>query len=547
MRTLVRVNLKFKHAYRILAAAALLFFGFKGRLAAQDTAMLWRDYSYVQQANVELQSNNAVFLQHFDFKRMAIAEAYATKSNGGFVNYHQSGNSYELGAQTEAYFRLNPKVVFYGKVRYGNFTGQNMGGSVFINPYYNAFDIVEWADSTRGEKNLERYHLVGAVGIRLYQGLSLGGKVDYQAANYAKYKDLRHTNKLLDMSCTLGLGYAFGSVVELGVSYLYGRSTEGITFKRYGNTDKPYSSLINFGAFYGRTEAIGESGYTKEGASTPVFNKLQGVEGQLRLRLGSRWSMFNSASYTTRNGYYGRKMNNSPLYTEHTGHGMSYLGSLSYTTARRLHNLQLNVGTEQLDNFENIYQENHTLGGKTEYIYYGSTQTTDRKISTYSLRYTANLGVENYHPTWVLTAGAYTWERKQTTSLYPYYRRQNVQTYAAQASAKRNIICGKNEYSLLLGALYGSGSGTAKKDGVYTPPSSTQGAPKSMDVDLYREYEYLTATRLQGKAELGYERLLTAQVRGHLKFSYEYTRAYNVEYVKDGNFGVANLIIGCTF
>ena len=65
-----------------------------------------------------------------------------------------------------------------------------MGGSAFIDPYEQPFDIVEYTDTTRGVKNLETYRLAGAISTDLTHRVTLSAKVDYHAANYAKQKNL---------------------------------------------------------------------------------------------------------------------------------------------------------------------------------------------------------------------------------------------------------------------------------------------------------------------------------------------------------------------
>lgn len=105
-------------------------------------------------------------------KDVSIAEVYLNKSNGKFINYFESGDSYQYGGKAESYFRMNPKVVLYGYVEYSRFVGKEMSGSAFIDPpYYMPFDIVEMSDENSGKKELERYHLAGAISAEVYKGL----------------------------------------------------------------------------------------------------------------------------------------------------------------------------------------------------------------------------------------------------------------------------------------------------------------------------------------------------------------------------------------
>jgi hypothetical protein len=511
-------------------------------LFAQDTTGNRRDFEYIRQSEAWLTSSNAVGLQYLPVTKISSAQAYASKSNGQFINYHQSNNSYELGALTESFFRMNPRVVFYGKVNYANFAGSNMGGSVFIRPYNNAFDIVETADTTRGVKNMESYHLTGATGVKLFGGLTLGGKIDYRAANYAKYKDLRHINKLFDLSATAGLSYSFGKWADLGANYLYRRSVEGVSFATYGTTDRQYTSLIAFGSFYGRIEMFGDNGYTESNSTHPVVDESQGAAFQLNLNPGAKWSVFNEISFQSRKGYYGKRSPSTPVYLAHEASVKAYSGAASFKNRNSRHILNVNMKQEELETFENVYRVENSPGGRTDIVYYGKNKVLNREVFTLNAVYTANLHIIDFQPTWTLQGGANFRRREQTTSLYPYFRKQNIRYSDVYLTAKRTIVCKNNEYGLLLGVLYGAGGGAAKTDGTYTAPSESQQAPKSSDFNLYREYEYLTATRFSGNIGFIYSPPLFNVGKTSIRLDYEWTKALN-GYFKNQWHGTARVIM----
>jgi hypothetical protein len=512
------------------------------KLAAQEKL------DYIRLSEAWLDSENAAGLQYLPIQKISLAEVYLNKSNGKFVNYYQSDNSYEWGASTESYLRLNPKIVFYGKVSYANFTGQNMGGSVFIRPDYHPFDIVEKTDEARGEKNKEDYHLIGAVSAKLSPKWAIGGKLDYEAANYAKHKDLRHTNKLLDLTATAGLSYSFGAMGDVGINYIHRRSVESMQIKMYGTTDRVYYSLVSFGAFYGRSEIYGTGGYTDKDNNNPMVNSFNGVALQLNLRLSSQWTWFNEFSCQSRNGYYGIQSPQTPIFTEHQSNILSYSGTVSYKKRDQLHQLKLNAGREQLENNENIFQRNTPQGGgQTDVLYYGSNKVLDRTISKMQLVYTADLGVKDYLPAWSLQAGGDFYNRRQTVSVFPFYRKQNIHCFDAYLSADKNtIINQKSRYSISLGVLYGSGGGTLNEDGVYQTSSSDQKLPDTTDFNLYHEYGYLTASHIQGNIGIGYARVLNPVVSGYVKANYELNHALN-GYLKNQQQHNVLLTVGCNF
>jgi hypothetical protein len=506
------------------------------------------EFEYIRESEAWLGSENAAGLQYLPIQKISSAEIYFKKDNGKFVNYFQSDNSYEWGALTESFYRLNPKVVFYGKVHYTNFTGKNMGGSVFINPYYNAFDIVEKADDSRGEKSKEDYHLIGAVSAKLSSQWTIGGKLDYEAANYAKYKDLRHTNKLLDLTTTAGVSYSLGEIVDIGIHYFYRRSVESMQIKMYGTLDKAYYSLVSFGSFYGYSEIYGTGGYTDKDESHPTVNQFHGAALQLNLRFSQHWNLFNELSYQSRKGYFGEKSPGTPIFTEHQSDILSYSGTLSYKKQGQHHRLKINAEMEQLENNENIFElKSSSGGGSKDVLYYGNNQVLDRTVSNVKALYTADLGVKNYLPTWTFQAGGDFCNRQQKVSVYPFYRKQNIHYYNGYLSACKNkIIDRKSRYSISLGALYGSGGGILHEDGVFQTPAESQEKPETTDFNLYNEYEYLTASHIRGNIGVNYSRLLNPAVRGYVRANYELTNALG-DYFKNQKYTSAFLAVGCVF
>jgi len=538
---------------RIMALVLLGWFVISVDLAAQKLSGLWRDFDCVRQSEAWLTSSNASGLIRLpdSIPSVSLAEVYANKDNGGFVNYYQSDNSFTFGAQTESYYRLNKKVVLYGKVDYKNFTGQDMGGSAFINPDYNAFDIVEVSASTKGEKGLEQYDLIGAAGVSLSPRFSIGGKLDYQTANYAKHKDLRHKNNYLDMTATAGANYRLSNAIEIGANYIYRRSVEGIEFGVYGNTDQMYSPLIDFGAFYGRTELFSTTGYgytySTGGGKTPVFNQFQGGALQVNWKIERDWSFFNEFFYQARNGRYGTGASSNIIFDKNDGTVMDYSGTLSLMKKQNQYFLKLNINDDQLTNRENVYTINTPQAGKTQIIYYGANKVLDRTQLTGGLEFTGQLAVKDYCPKWILKAGANYSDRQQTVVLYPYFRKQDISWWDSYLYADRRFTSKKQQFDVSLQVAYGTGGGNAKTDGLYATPSADTRQPASSDYNLYREYEYLTADRVAGNIGCGYSRIINSSLRAYVRLEYALTKAFQITYLDGSQFGSAKITIGCNF
>ena len=520
-------------------------------IAAQtDSIIRWRDFSYIRQVDARLTNNNAAGLKYLPVGNISRAEIYANKKKGDFVNYHQSKDDYTLGAEVESFYRLDPQIVFYGKVSYSNFEGKKMGGSTMIDPYYNPFDIIENADSTRGDKKLETYNLVGAVSADIYKGLTLGAKIDYKSANYAKFKDLRHVNKLMDMHVTAGLSYPINKSVEIGANYYYRRSTEELRYKIHGLEDRTYESLISYGVFWGILETFGGRGYADKEYNQPIFNEFHGGSLQLNYKITPQFNFFNELTYKQRDGYYGIRSSSRIVYSEHNSNIWEYNATFSFSQQQNKHILQLSVDNEKLENFENIHEEKPKPNDPSTSIvyYYGDLKVLDRDLFNAKVDYTAYLGVKDFNPTWILNAGARFMQRKQTASIYPYYRKQTLRYNKFYLFAVRNIERKMDMYSPSFGLSYQSGSGNPKQDGLYATPSTGGKTPKSSDLNLFREYEYFTNKQFEANIGFKYSRIFPQlAIKGYASVNYSMTKASDITYLSGDNRHTISFVIGCNF
>lgn len=514
-------------------------------LFAQQVDSAFADINYLRKQNAWLSAENVAGLKHFSLPKISTAHLFIDKANGGFKNYHQSDNSYQHGLNAQSIYRLNSKVVFSGLVAYHHFKGKNMGGSAFIDPYQSPFNIVEVDDGNKGDKQQETYQLMGGISGQLSQKLAIGGKIDYQTANFAKMKDLRHTNKLLDMDLSVGVLYQLNSRTEIGTNYIYDRRIESTFFRTYGNTHPHYTSLIDFGSFYGNEELFNDhSGYTKNGTSYPLVSNTHGISTQLYVVISPAIKWFNELSYGKRKGYFGREGTGSTIFTNHDANQYRYKGQLSVIRKMLEHHFTLTGYYQNLINKENVYREETTSGGVNRIVYYGQNEVLDQQITRANLNYTLYKQVINNLPEWELGVNLAYFYRQQTTSIKTFYREQAISSYEAHINGKRNLVKGDRVYSIAMGIGYGSGGGMAKYDGLYAPSASTP--PASMDLYLYQEYEYFTKPRATANIALQYTKKLKQLVAPYVKINYAYTRAFDTQYLGN-SFGTAGVGIGCNF
>lgn len=517
-----------------------------------DSIRIHPDMTLIKYSNGWLRSNNASGLYKLPVSNISLAEVSIEKNNGKFVNYYESNNDYNYGANAESFYRLGKKVVMYGNIGYSKFSGKNMLGSALINPYFNSFDIVEETETNRGKKESEKYHLVGAISAEIYSGLKLGGKVDYTAQNYAKFKDLRHRNELTDLALTIGASYDFIPQVSFGVNYYYRRSIEELYFNQYGNNEvtKPYM-FINYGGFYGRREAFSNSSALAGVAMIntdikPMVNMFHGGSVQIDWHINENFNFFNEFTYKTRTGYYG--LETFIAYTEHESDILEYKGELTFKNKNDSHVLGLAIGQEKLKNYENNFiVDTEEQGGASFIKYAGKNLVQNKREYSVGVQYNGFLGIAKFVPLWSLKADVNFYERKGRTSLYPYYRKQDLHYMDLGIGGERNIMSGRNIYTIGLGLNYHFGDGTIKEDGVYADPGEGLPAPATINGYLNTEFEYLTASNASVDASFKYSRMINPNLWLYAGVSGSIRKGFEIQYI-DGSSHVSTLIkIGCSF
>ena len=509
----------------------------------------WTDLSFVRQSEAWLTGNNAAGLKYTPVDTISEISFSGTFNKGSFVNYNQSDQSYSYGGLAESYYRLNKKVVLFGNISYNNFMGKNMGASAWIEPDFAPFNIVEYTDTTRGEKSMESYLLTGATSIDLSRKLTIGGKIKYLSANYVKKKDLRHLNMLMDLNLSLGILYQMNAWGELGLNYNYCKRVEETNFDTYGNTDRTYSTLISWGTFWGQVEGFGSEGFTGENDNNPLVDKTNGLSLQLNLHITPRIRYFNEFTLNKREGYFGVQSDQTIVYTDHSANIYLYKGRLSYRRPKALHQLHLQASNENLENWKTNYYFDADPASGIDYVKYNTpTKVLLRTNRQIAVEYQLHVDYTDFNPAWSFVAGASYKEQEQKVSVYPLYRNQSVNQFIGNLHVKRNIVSDKNQYTFLLGSSLSSGSGTALDAGTYAGSTDNSTNYRSTDFNLYREYEYLTATCITMQAGFKYARLLKQnKIRAFVEVNYERKKAHDIEYSNGNSFNTIRFNIGCSF
>jgi len=513
-------------------------------------ASLESSYRFVKRSDPWLAGRNAAALTRFAHANLAEAEFSLTKAKGGFTDFDGSPDVWQMDARVESFFRLSPKTVCFGAMSYSSFDGKDMAGSAFtLFPIHRPFDLVEDSLMNTGDKHQDTYRLSGGVGSMVCKGLSIGARFDYTAANYAKYKDLRHQNKLMDLRLTAGVYVPFAPWGALGANYLYHRNTESIDFGTYGKSEKVYQTLVSYAAFMGHVEQFGTSGYTDKSREMPLVTDQNGFGLQLSLQPVGCLSLYQSFDYAHAHGYYGRQSPFTITYTGHRSDAYDYAARLTHAQGESSFSLDFALSVENLENEANTYRELQNESGATYYNYYTPVKTANKLWVDALLTATADLGIKDSLPTWTIQAGYGRYERRQTAYAYPYYRRQELQRHEFFASVARHFVTRRGVWSIAARAAFAKGKGDPCEDYAYEAPSDKQAPPSSMEAYLYREYLYLTAAQYSIGATVGYSFLFPGtKLQTHARLGLQHRKANETNpYAVGCDRTTVQVAFGCTF
>ena len=516
---------------------------------AQDS-LLMRDYQFVKQQEAWLNCDNAAGLTRYNHRNIAEAEISLNCWRRGLTDYYQSPNAIQLDANIESFYRISKRAEVFGRMSYENFTGRNMAGSAFmhLNNHY-PFDIIEDSLTNEGRKHSDTYQLVGAVGVDVWKGVSLGLRADYTAANYAKYKDLRHKNKLMDLTVSAGVLAPIGSFATIGANYRYHRNNESVTFGTYGKTDKVYKSFIDYGNFIGKIEQFGNSGYTDKSREMPLFDESHGAAVQLELKPIGSLSFHNEFTYSHRAGYYGRKSPYTITYTNHQGNSYGYSDKIILTRSHTQHLLGISLQTEKLQNNAETYRELQNEAGSYYYEYYHDVKTSDKLWMNAEIDYTLHLGICGELPSWTLDTSLGLFRRKQTAYIYPYLRRQELKSCTITMRVTRNLQLRRGILTVSANIGYKRGSGEPYQDETIIPPSDKQTSPDEMSAYLWREYQYLTAAQYQIGGNIKYAVIFPGtKLKTHVGLTINHRKANETYEYSNGKDNTQMAVsVGCTF
>ncbi|MEG2179205.1 MAG: hypothetical protein RRZ66_01465 [Bacteroidales bacterium] len=489
---------------------------------AQETVPFYYDFDYTPDSVGWQQSENKSQLFRSPLQQAGRAGISYGFAKGTLTNFNVADKETGIRAYGESYFKLSPRTMVYGLAAFSSDKERGTAGSAFLSGRTHAFNLVLMDQTNKGDRKTETYQIQGAVGHQLNNRLSVGGKFDYRGINMARTKDLRHTNQGLDLTLSPSVSLLLSDKIRTGVHYSYNRYIEGIKFNLYGTTDRQYFTLVDFGAFYGKQELFDTNGYTTKGENTPYVEQIHKAGWQLEYKPTHRLYLFNEFVWGKGDGYFGKQASAAIQYTRHEVNQWSDRLVAYYRGKRLLQQLELRIGYQRYQNYENSWRTETSGSGNSIIEYYGQNKVGERAYTNLAADYSIEWGKPEENGKWRLSLGSAFAQRELQAILYPYYRTQNLQLYRHRLGAIHQRAVGKIQLTLHGAVAFASGSGTPYTDKVFVTPSTDEGTPANADHYLMQEYNYLTARKLQPEA--GFRIMMPVK-----KMSYYLSTTYHAE------------------
>jgi len=485
---------------------------------------------------------NAAGLSFVDFNSSSYVEAYMGKNDGALVKYYESDNSFNFGLRTSSIKRIK-KTTFYGKIDYNNFRGQNMTWSGLIYPERYLLSV---ADDRPAEKRKESYKLVGGISTYLANNLLLGAQINYETANLAKMKDLRHETKLLDFEFTGGLIYK-ASMLNVGANYYYRKFHEKVTFSKVAEDEILYTGYLLKGMWFGMFDTWTQDALN---LNRPFLDEIQGGSLQLELVKGD-FRFLNEFTYKSQSGITGPGADRA--YSQSDALSYEYRGVAQLESNDIRHYLRVNTNYTEANNFDKVTNQ-EKIGGMYFTFYYGLNKTFSKKSFNLNSEYELALGKYKCSPDWNFKAGySYMTQTSVSSLINPYYYTQDLRVASFYGKINKNFILQKGMIDLSILGGYSSGSGNKLKQ---LTTSSAAGIilediePQLAVNMLNREYEFLTTGKFNGEAGFRYSKFAsTKNTAGsiYLDVKYSFMKAKELKYHTGNNSGIFSMAIGYSF
>ena len=439
-------------------------------------------YESVVKENFWNASSNVTGMRQDTVSR-SYAEAYGKYESGKFRDTWQAEQGWTAGAAT-ASIRHMKKMSLAGSFSFEQTEGYGMCGSMFIKPGFYPVDVLEFIP---GRKTLQTYSFNGGISYDVAPSWRIGGKMDFESANMAKRKDLRHTNWRLDMTVAPGFMYHTDDFA-IGASYILHKTSESVKAEQVGIAESSYYAFLDKGMMYGVYSVWSGSGLhlSEAGVSGfPAKDLSHGAAIQAEYK-----DLFAEVEYAHIQGTVGEK---EYIWFRFPGNEVKAGLGFKHEGKTAKHFAKVNFRWKSLGLDESVL-EKVSENGVTTVISHGSNRILTKENIGLSPEY--ELVTKRVE----IAAGAeLDWDNSLSSQMYPYRYYESLMTWRAKAGFTFHL--GRVDLKANLG--FGAGKVT-ESDETVDNGSGVETAPYRLTEWYERHMEYMTTSRLDAGLALRY-------------------------------------------
>ena len=431
-------------------------------------------YERVLRNNLWNESTNITGVRQ-DTVSSSYAEAFAGYEGGGFRDSWEAPEGWNAGAKT-ASIRHFERMTLKGSFSFVQTEGYDMCGSMSIRPGFYPVDVMEF---TPGRKTLQTYAFDGGIAYDLDAHWRIGAMMDFESANIAKRKDLRHSNWLLDMTVSPGFLYHDGDFA-VGANYIFKKTGETIEAEQVGNSGQSYYAFLDKGMMYGVYNIWTGSGLHLQEAGVkgfPIKDFSNGGAVQVQYK-----GFFAEAEYLRTAGTIGEK---EFIWFRFPGNRVNAIAGYRYTDEKSQHFARVKFGWNDLVLDENVL-EKVTENGVSTVIDHGTNRILSRSGWSIAPEYEfiAN-GIMEFKAGLDMDI-----QNTVSSQMYPYAYTQSI----TEASAYFGLLFHTGRFYWGVTGRYGQGW-LSENENIVDTESGVQTTPFRLE-DWYNwQMEYRTAKR----------------------------------------------------
>lgn len=449
------------------------------------------------------------------------AELRGDCRHGGFRDTYEASTQWSAGVQARTLTHWN-RVSAAGRFAFDHTSGRDMSGSMFIRPGYYPIDVLEF---TPGRKDRQSYSFDGGLSADIASRWRIGASIEFEAENYAKRKDLRHTNYRLDMTLAPSVMYHTDRMAA-GLSYIFGKNSERVTAEEVGSSSSGYHAFLDKGLMFGAYEIWTGSGtHLNESGidGLPVREFIHGAAVQF-----SAGGFYADAEYRFGRGSVGEKLTEWFRFPSHRA--TVHLG-YRLRSGEWLHTLRLRFDCSTQTTYEKVLGR-ETSNGITTTVVYGENRIFERTHLTVNPEYRL------YGPRFEFRSGAEIEQVQRLASqMYPHLFSHSM--IRSRVYMQGLLALGAFD----LGAEVAFSAGSAVEKSRTADTDTAPGEIFRLDEYYLRQNEWFTAPRVTAGVSLRYtlRRGIFTEVCAGM------TRGFGTQYIGSGERWYETLKIGYTF